>query len=295
MSVVFYQVIDALPTSGFTVSALRALDFVAPGQWENITGFQNMIQSVTGETDPDYILKVHQRAMELFNDPNEGYQRALWIYQTVDKTDNALANLELANIAGQKVSFLSFLSRITPKADALQSVDLAVKIVAELSAFCYTNGLPGDSITDFVAAIAAYEKESLIRMAALVCFDGLLPLGPDFVQTVQDKMTSLSSGELEQNPTFSAIKAMIPGGDTLGQQNFITQSFGSVSGWITQFVSDHNLSPQVVAENLTQHITGADGALDLVAAMLDKSTNYFEHTGSQSIARSLIERAVNEI
>jgi hypothetical protein len=294
MSVVFYQLIDQLPTSGMTVMALRALDFVAPGQWENVTGFQNMIQSVTGETDPDYILRIHQRAMELFNDPNEGYQRALWIYQTVDRADDAMANMELAHAAGDRVAFLGFLSKLTPDPDKLQGIDLAVKIVAELSAFCYTNGLPGDSIADFVAALSAYEKESMIRMAALVCFDGLIPLGPDFVQIVQEKISSISGGELEQNQMFSSIKALIPGGDTFGQQNFIAQSFGNVSGWIQNFVGERGLSPQSVLQSLTNNIAGLDDKADVVAALLDKTT-YFSHTGAQSIARSLIERAVNEI
>jgi len=39
----------------------------------------------------------------------------------------------------------------------------------------------------------------------------------------------------------------------------------------------------------------ADDKLDYVAAFLDMTTNYFEHTGTQSVARRLIERAASEI
>ena len=35
--------------------------------------------------------------------------------------------------------------------------------------------------------------------------------------------------------------------------------------------------------------------LHFVAAFIDETTDYYEHTGIQSVARSLIERAVNEI
>jgi len=35
---------------------------------------------------------------------------------------------------------------ITPKADKAQTIDLSLKLVAELVAFCQINGIPGDSI-----------------------------------------------------------------------------------------------------------------------------------------------------
>jgi hypothetical protein len=39
----------------------------------------------------------------------------------------------------------------------------------------------------------------------------------------------------------------------------------------------------------------ADDKLDFVAAALDMTLNYYEHTGVQTLARSLIARATNEI
>ena len=51
----------------------------------------------------------------------------------------------LANKAGELLSILSFLSAITPKADTTQSIDLAMKIIAEVMAFQYLNTTaPGD-------------------------------------------------------------------------------------------------------------------------------------------------------
>jgi hypothetical protein len=35
--------------------------------------------------------------------------------------------------------------------------------------------------------------------------------------------------------------------------------------------------------------------MDLLAAALDMSTSYFEHTGTQSVARQLIRRAYGEV
>jgi hypothetical protein len=42
-------------------------------------------------------------------------------------------------------------------------------------------------------------------------------------------------------------------------------------------------------------MTGIDGKLDYVAAFLDMTTNYYEHTGTQTVARSLVTRAMGEI
>jgi hypothetical protein len=39
----------------------------------------------------------------------------------------------------------------------------------------------------------------------------------------------------------------------------------------------------------------ADDKLDYIASFLDMLTNYFEHTGTQTLAIRMIERAVNEV
>ncbi len=39
----------------------------------------------------------------------------------------------------------------------------------------------------------------------------------------------------------------------------------------------------------------SEGKLEVLGALLDMSINYMEHTGSQSVVRSLIERAVSEV
>ncbi|MEB3248259.1 MAG: hypothetical protein VKK07_02830, partial [Merismopediaceae bacterium] len=65
--------------------------------------------------------------------------------------------------------------------------------------------------------------------------------------------------------------------------------------WMRDFVTSRNLTPQSVAHHLSQFVEIADDKLDYVAAFLDMSTNYYEHTGIQTLARRLIERAVAEI
>lgn len=289
------QAVNALPTDNMTVRALRALDYIAPGQWQNLTGWDATVAAVTGESDPDVLTQVKQRAIELYNDPKEGYQRALWLYQTVDSTDKVLGMAAMANKVGEKIPFLGFLNKITPKADKTQAFDLGVKLVAEIAAFCNTNGLPGDSIGDFVAALGAYEKESLIRMAALVTFDGLIPLGPDFVRTVMDRVQQGGPGELAQNSTFQKIRDLIPGGNDNDKLTFVGTSLQSVQQWIGGFIAERGITSEGVISSLRQYVDIADDKLDYLAGFLDMTTDYMSHTGTQSVARSLISRAVSEI
>lgn len=295
MSKPIQKLVDDLPTNNITVSMLRSLDFVVPGQWQNLVGFENTIRTVTGETSEDLIQQIGERAIYLYNDHSQGYQTAMWLYQTVDSTDVALGTAALANKVGEKVRFLSFLNRITPKADQAQTIDLSLKLVAELVAFCQINGIPGDSIGDFVASLAEYSGESLMRMVALVCVDGLIPLGPDFILKVQSILGQTSPKDLEQNSTFQRINNVIPGGSSAGKLNFIGQSFDSVKGWMSDVVASHDLTPQKVVNNLQRFVEVADDKLDYLGAFLDVTTNYYEHTGTQTLARRLIERAVAEI
>jgi hypothetical protein len=289
------ELVDKLPTGGLTISLLKSLDFVAPGEWQNTVGFVNTIKTVTGEDDEDLIQQIGERAIYLFNDKSQGYQTALWLYQTVDGTDKALGAAALANKVGEKIPLLGFLNSVTPKPDKAQTIDLTLKLVAELVAFCQINGIPGDSIGDFVASLGEYSGESLIRMVALVCVDGLIPLGPDFISKAISGLNQTNPQELEQNSTFQNIKDVIPGSNAGSKLNFIGESFDSVKGWMDGIVSANNLTPHNVVSHLHSFVDVADDKLDYLAAFLDVSTNYYEHTGTQTLARRLIERAMAEI
>ncbi|MGC9528142.1 MAG: hypothetical protein ACP5D7_21610 [Limnospira sp.] len=295
MSKSIIELVDDLPTGGITVMVLKGLDFAVPGQWENVVGFANTVQTVTGEDDPGLIQDISERALWLYNDKSEGYQRALWLYEKIDGAGSALGTAALANKISENVSFLGFLGNLTPKADKAQAIDLSLKVVAELVAFCQINGIPGDSIGDFVGSLADYSGESLMRMAALVCLDGLIPLGPDFIGRGLEIVSGLTPSELQKSEGFKRINPMIPGDDASGKLNFVQESFNSVTGWMSGFVSDRDLTPEKVVKNLQGFVDIADDKLDYVGAFLDMTTNYYTHTGIQTLARRLVERAYAEI
>jgi hypothetical protein len=294
MSKPIYELVDELPKGGLTVAALNSLDFVVPGQWNNLVGFVNTIRVVTGETDEALIQQIGERAVTLFNDKSQGYQRALWLYETVDSASGFLGAAALMNRIGQD-TFLGFLKNLTPKPERAQSIDLCVKLVTELVAFCQINGIPGDSIGDFLAALKDYGGESLMRMTALVSFDGLIPLGAGFTDQALSVLKGMSPSDLEQNQTFKGVKDLIPGENAAGQLGFITQSFESTKGWMDNFVSSKQLTQAKVVDNLSNFVQFSKDKLDYVGAFLDVSVKYYRHTGIQTLARRLIERAVAEI
>jgi len=295
MSKPLYELVDGLPTNGITVMALRSLAFVIPGQWHNLTGFENTIRTVTSESDAALIKQIGDRAITLFNDKSEGYQRALWLYQTVDSASGLLGTATLANKVGQDISFLGFLKNVTPKPERAQSIDLCVKLVVELVAFCQINGIPGDSIGDFLASLKDYGGESLMRMAALVCFDGLIPLGPDFALKALSFVQQMSPADLQKNQTFKSVSELIPGGNPAGQLGFITQSFESTKGWMDNFVTSHQLTPEKVVDHLQQFVEISKDKLDYLGAFMDMYVKYYEHTGIQTLVRRLVERSIAEI
>ncbi len=295
MSKSIFDIVDKLPTGGLTVMSLKSLDFVIPGQWTNPVGFENTIKLITGETDEALIQQIGDRAVHLYNDKSQGYQRAMWLYETVDSASSALGAAALAGKIGQDVSFLGFLSNLTPKPEKSQSIDLCVKLVVELVAFCQINGIPGDSIGDFVASLGDYSGESLMRMAALVCFDGLIPLGPDFALKGLNALRGMNPSDLGSNPVFKSVSSLIPGDNTDGQLNFITKSFDATTGWMNSFVGDRGLTPENVVDHLASFVEISKDKLEYLGAFLDVSTNYYYHTGAQTLARRLIERAFAEI
>lgn len=290
------ELINNLPERNITTMALEALDFVVPGEWENVTGWMKTIETVTGTTGTTAQL-ISAKALELYADESRGYQTAVWLYQSIDNADTALGAAALADKVGGKIPlFGGLIDRLTPKADTVQAVDLALKVAVEVVAYCKLNGLAEDSIGHFVRALQnEYKGPSLIRAAGLVCFDGLIPLGPDFLDMITDKVSSVDTSHLKNNGAFKVIGKVIPGDGVEGQLGFITKSVDAMKGWMGNLITDRGLNRQRITSSLQNFIELSDSKLDYLAAFIDMSTNYFEHTGLQTVAQNLIKDAQKEL
>lgn len=289
------DIVNALPSSGLTVLSLKTLDFIVPGGWNNYTNFDEMLRVITRENDEKFLSSVKQLAIELYDDSSQGYQSAMRLYRLVDSTDKALGTAALADKMSEKFSLLSFLSYLTPKADNAQVIDLTLKLIAELLAFNKINGIPGDSFSDFVKALGEYAGESRMRMAALICFDGLIPLGTGFISFSLKHLEKLTPSQLAENATFKNMREEIPGDDDADRLGFIKRGFAETQEWMKGFMASHHLTANTVIDKIRTFVEVTDDKLDYLAAFLDISTNYFEHTGAQTLAARLIERAVNEV
>jgi len=289
MSGSIVELVDNLPTDNLTVKVLKGLDFIVPGQWENLVGFDNTISAITGETDSATIENIRERAIALYDDKSQGYQTAIWLYRTLDGTDKAVAAAALADKIGDTFSFIPFLDKLTPKADSLQSVDLKIKLVAELIAYSKLNGLTLNPIELVSSLKENYQNEALMRMAGLIAIDGVLPLGADFVSKIREE---LAEEDVTGSPAFGAVSQFLPGSDAT---SFINESFDAIGDWMANLAQSAGLNPSSLSQHLGVFIEIADDKLDYLAAFLDSSTNYFEHTGIQTVARRLITQAHSDL
>lgn len=281
---------DALVSDGFTSKALKSIDYVVPGKWENVVGFDNMIRAVTGAHDDQSVRELRSMALAIYDEAPWGYQRALWIYRTVDVSDVALGALALASKVGERFPLLGFLQRFTPKADTTQAVDFFVKLTAEALGFFALRQEAADAEV-YASQLQHYSHESLLRFAALVCFDGLLPLGPDFVRSTKAVVSSIDTSQIENNKLYGMIKDAIPGQGFSAKFAFMDRLLDRAESSIGAFTKRFDLNQRTVTERLESFIEFTDDKLDYVAASVDLLTDYFAHTGTQTVARHLIGTA----
>jgi len=289
------ELLNELPSSSLTTRLLGLLDALVPGEWENVRTLEEMVRRVTGEADEGLVQQVGERAVMLYNDTSLGYQSAVRIYQLVDDTGTLSGVLALANKASEDFELLSFLDRVTPKSETTQAIDAAVKLVAELSAFCLTNGLPGDSVGDFVRALAAYGKEEKMRLAAFLAFDCVLPLGPEFLNTILGYVENLADSLFAENGRFAKIATYLPGVDLGAKKKLLFDTMQGSSTVLQSFVATHGITQDTILDKARAFTTAHEGKLDVVAAAVDLTTNVFEHTGIQTVARRVVTRAYGEI
>ena len=288
------ELLEQRPATSLTTRVLGGLDYLVPGEWVNVTSFEETVKLVTGEDDQALIQQVGERAIALYADADKGYQRAVSLYKLVDSGSTMAGVTSLASKLAEDVSWLGFLGSVTPKSETTQSVDAALKFAAEIGAFCCSNGIPGDGVADFVSALAAYEKEDKIRFASWVALDCVLPLGPEFFSLLTSSLTN-AIDKLEASPLYGKLHGFIPGGAASDKSAFLRDALERSSAHIIGFAQEKNLTQGGILNAVKGYIEGAEGKLDYAAAILDLSTNIFEHTGIQSVARRVIKRAYAEV
>lgn len=286
--------LERLPRRNLTVLALQGIGTLAGG-WQNITSADALISDVLGTNDPALLTQVRARADALSRARHEGYGRALSLYDAVNRSQKASGGLRvLANVTGG-LPLVKRMAQIVPPSDTLQAVDLSLKVAAELLAFTQVNGLPGDSFADFAAALQDYAGDAKVRMAALVCFDALLPLGDQALERLENLLAGVSGRDLRQLPAYTAMAGLLPGRGEEAHLGFLRQGVGTWLGWAGGFASGLALTGQRAVQALESTLGPWQGSFKGLAAFLDAFTDTYQHTGVQAVARRLVERAAAEI
>lgn len=248
-----HTVLEELPETSLTTRVLGALDWIVPGEWRNIVRLDEMIRDVTGETDESLIQQVGERALALYADESNGYQRAVTVFKGVDSASTVAGLTALANMASERFEILSFLGDVTPKADTTQAVDAGLKLASELVGFTLTNGLPGDSVGDFCSALVNYGKEEKMRLAAWLAIDCVLPLGPDFVQKIMDALQGPLES-IENNRIFQFVSSHLPGG-IAEQRDLVLRTVNDSRGHLESMVANQGVTQQSVLDKVREYVS----------------------------------------
>jgi len=295
MSRTVLERLERLPKRDLTVLALKGISTLVPGGWHNITSADALIADVMGSSDPELIRQVRARADRLSGARHEGYGRAMSLYDAVNRSQHATGGLRLLSNVGAGIPLLKRMAKLTPASETLQAVDLSLKVGAELLAFTQVNGLPGDSFGDFSASLADYAGDARVRMAALICFDALLPLGDQALQKLDGLLGKASAGDLRRLPAYGLMAGMIPGHGDGAHLTFLRRGVESWAGWAGGFISSLGLTGQKAVRALEDAMGPWAGGMQGLGTFLDAFTDTYSHTGVQAVARRLVERAAAEI
>ena len=287
--------LERLPRRGLTVLALQGISTLVPGGWTNIRSAEALIKEVIGDDDPALIARIRSRADLLSRARAEGYGRALSLYDAVNRSQHAAGRVRLLATVSAGLPLLKRLADLTPPGDTLQAVDLSLKVAAELLAFTQVNGLPGDSFGAFGAALADYAGEARVRMAALICFDALLPLGDQALQRLDGLLGAAGHKDLQRLPAYRQMAGLMPGSGDQAHLSFLRRGVNQWLGWAGGFSSELALTAQSAVQAVESTLGPWQGRLDQFAVFLDAFTDTYAHTGVQAVARRLVERAAAEV
>lgn len=292
MSTALSQELSELPARSLTTLTLSALDFVIPGDYQNVTHLEEMVKAVTGDVRVGRIQAIANHVDQLYAE-DSGARRAVFFYGLGDSADKLAAAASLANKVGERFSALSLLAKFTPKADTTQTLDLCLKLTCEALAHLSLRGMSKDALSQWAEDLNRgehYGNESALRLAALIGLDGLLPLGPDFLAKVG---SALSEGGLgwSDNALFRKLAEHLPGGGTEEKAGFVSSVLHKATAPIGAFIERTGLTREKVVGSIKKVTDISDDKLDYAAAFFDASTSYMSHTGVQTVARHLTDQA----
>ena len=307
MSQSVIQSVTSLPDGGVTVAVLEALDSAVPGVWTNERSIKAMAEDTARQQLPTHVYKrVLQRAKEL-DAEHAGYRRALAVYQLTDRVDQLAAGTTIVGKVGGALGQLGeaiggglggALKDLVPKPSHVQTIDAGLKLCAEVVAFGLVNGRDtsqAGALKRFAGAIEDYASFDLMRIAAWVVFEGLIPLGPGFLGQIVDGVSRAAGSQLTDNAVFSELSDGIPGDSVEDKRGFVVDAVQTAGDYVERLVAEKELTQEGALRSLRGVLSVAQSGGEYVAAAIDAATKYFSHTGTQTVGRALIRHALDDV
>lgn len=281
---------DATPKAQ-TVFILEAMDFIIKDGYINPSNIQQYIRHVLGQISNEDVAKVEQIINGWLADDNQPYRRTLTFYRIAEHAGTAMGSATLAKQLGEDFSFLSSLNNISPRTEHTQMADFLIKFGCEIMASLSLQGLPTD-VQSIGNQVSHFKNETAVRMATLIAIDGLLPLGPNFVQKISDTLQNGGQNSLFSQISVDKIQPLL--GNNQSVQQIWQKSvdiFNQSQQSITQFLAQKGITQASVSQQLNSVINFSADKVDYVSAYMDMTTNYIYHSGSLTVLRKMIENA----
>ncbi len=287
--------LDELDDDGPTAALLRAMSFVVPGAWENPRDLDTFVREAAPDADPAVHQQIRDRALSLFAPLSSRYRRALAIYSSADLVDRAGAASSLAMRIGDRFLILGALEKLTIRSQFVQAIDAGVKLVAEILAFSQLHGdvpVSPDGVRALFENMSEHAREDRLRLATWVVVDGVLPMGPNFVQHSIDALRGAGAAGLARSIVFGRVAEFFPGEDADAKKNYVGTALDSARDWVDGFVAEHKLTSFGAADRVRQVIDVSESGFEVVAAAADAIVSYYRHTGTQTVARAVTRAAI---
>lgn len=281
---------DASPKAQ-TSYILEAMDFIIKDGYQNPSNIQQFIRQVLGNIANEDVAKVEQIVNGWLVDDNQPYKRTLLLYRVAEYAGTAMGSATLAKQLGEDFSFLSSLNKISPRTEHTQMADFLVKFGCEIMASLSLQGLPTD-MQGIGNQINHFKNETAVRMATLIAIDGLLPLGPNFVQKISDTLQNGGQSNLMNQINLGGVQQFFGSNQSVQQiWQRLVEIFQSSQQTITQFLAQKGINQANVSQQLGNVVNFSADKVDYVSAYLDMTTNYIYHSGSLTVLRKMIENA----
>ncbi|MEL6182276.1 MAG: FHA domain-containing protein, partial [Myxococcota bacterium] len=135
-----------------------------------------------------------------------------------------------------------------------------------------------------------YDGPGKVRTMAWIAFEGMLPLGTDFMPILVAGVEAIPLEELGSNALFARLARIAPGTTLEDKRSYLLGVLHGVTPWVQGVVSRRGLTQEAISAQVAKWLTAVAGGTPAMGLAADALTDYFAHTGVQTVATVAIEQ-----